>query len=126
MKNKYFLVISTMMVTAALILSATAQSNRKLQPNTTIGTSPSLENSIPFGTQVKLHCKVGTPVEFPTVTITNDTKQTVPAGRKAYWQANSVMKGFIILSAPLAPGKSVKTSAEAAGTSYNPVAWYFK
>ncbi len=111
MKTRFFLAISAMMVTAALMLSATAQN---------------FDNSIPFGTQIKLQCKVGTPVEFPTITITNNTKQTVPAGKKIYWQANSLMKGSIVLSAPLAPGKSVTTSSEAKGTSYNPVAWYFQ
>ena len=125
MKNRFFLTISAMMVTAALILSATAQNKRKLQP--IIGTTPSIENTIPFGTKVSLQCKVGTPVEFPRIIITNNTKQTVPAGKKVYWQANQYMKGSIVLSAPLAPGQSVYTpSVEAAGSSYNPTAWYFQ
>lgn len=97
------------MVTAALLLSVTAQIKTNI-----------------LGTPVKLQCKIGTPVEFPTVTVTNNTSETVPAGKKIYWQGNSLMKGVILLSAPLAPGQSVKTSAEAAGTSYSPAAWYFK
>ena len=48
MKNKFFLAISALMVTAAVILSATAQN---------------FDNKISFGTQIKLQCKVGTPVE---------------------------------------------------------------
>ena len=108
MKNRFFLAISAMMVSAALLLSATAQTK------------------IDIGKQVKLKCNVGTPVEFPTITITNSTNKTVPAGKKIYWQANSVMKGSIVLSGPLAPGESVTTSSEAKGTSYNPSAWYFQ
>jgi hypothetical protein len=108
MKNRFFLTISAMMVSAALLLSATAQTK------------------IDIGKQVMLQCKVGTPVEFPTITITNNTNKTVPTGKKIYWQANSLMKGWIVLSAPLAPGESVTTSSEAKGTSYNPAAWYFQ
>jgi hypothetical protein len=108
MKNRFFLTISAIMVSAALLLSTTAQIK------------------IDIGKQVMLQCQVGTPVEFPTITITNNTNKTVPTGKKIYWQANSSMKGWIVLSAPLAPGESVRTSSEARGTSYNPAAWYFQ
>ena len=118
MKNKFFLAIFTMMMAVALVLPAVSQSADRLTMNTS--------KLINFGTQVKLQCKVTTPVEFPTVIVTNNTNTTVPSGKKVYWQANQYMKGLIVLSAPLAPGKSVHTSTEAAGTSYNPVAWYFK
>lgn len=127
MKNRFFLAISTMMVTAALLLSATAQIKGNLDKNPRVEAQPALDGKILIGTAVYLQCMVGTPVEFPKIRITNNTNQTVPSGKKIFWQANQYMKGDIVLSAPLAPGQSVYTpSVEAKGSSYNPKAWYFK
>lgn len=126
MKNRFFLAISAMLVTAGLLLSATAQIKGNLDKNPRVEAQPAFDGKISIGTQVKLECRVGTPVEFPTIYITNNTNQTVPSGKRVYWQANQYMKGSIVLSAPLAPGQVVTTSSEAKGTSYNPTAWYFK
>ncbi|MCG3164051.1 MAG: hypothetical protein JMDDDDMK_05523 [Acidobacteria bacterium] len=127
MKNRFFLAISAIMVAGALLLSVTAQDNRKLNPRQDFEANPSLDPKISVGAVVYLQCRVGTPVEFPKIIITNNTNQTVPAGKKVYWQANQYMKGNIVLSAPLAPGQSVYTpSVEAKGSSYAPKAWFLK
>jgi|SRR5215475_807203 len=123
MKNRFFIAISAVMVTGALLLSATAQIARK---SSDLNTSASTDGRI-LGNVVYLKCFVSTPVEFPKIGITNNTNQTVPAGKKVYWQANQYMKGSIVLSAPLAPGQTVYTpSQEAQGSSYTPKAWYLK
>ncbi len=126
MKNKFFLALTAILATGALLMPAFAKIQGALNTNPGLEVSQGIDKKIDFGTQVKLQCQVGTPVEFPTITVTNNTNQTVPAGTKIFWQANASMKGTIVLSAPLGPGRNVKTTAEAMGSSYNPVAWYFK
>jgi hypothetical protein len=125
MKNRFFMAISATLVTGALLLSATAQSNKR--SNLEVLPSPT-DKPILINTKlVYLKCFVSTPVEFPKIGITNNTNQTVPAGKTVYWQANAYMKGSIVLSAPLAPGQTVYTpSVEAQGSSYTPKAWYVK
>lgn len=108
---------------ACLSLAALAQGTG----NADKGSSPQVttdKNLI--GTQVKLGCSVGGPVEFPTVTITNNTSSSIAAGKKLFWQVNSSMKGAHLLQQTLAPGKSVNFSTEARGAGGVPTAWYFK
>jgi hypothetical protein len=126
MKNKFYLALLAVMATGALLIPALAQGRGNVNKHPGLEVNPAIDTRIDLGTQVKLQCNIGTPVEFPTVTVTNNTNQTIPAGKRVYWQANAYMKGSILLSAPLAPGKNVHTSTEAQGSSYSPMAWYFK
>jgi hypothetical protein len=126
MKNKLFLAILAVLGVGALLTPSLAQSQGNLERRPGLEVSPIVDKKIDIGTSVKLQCRVGGPSEFPTITITNNTNYSIPPGKKLYWQANATMKGSIVLSARLGPGQSVQTSAEAAGTSYNPVAWYFQ
>jgi len=130
MRGKLFSAITLAILSAIMLVSATAQNRQQgnIDPHPRPEAKPNLilDKKISIGTQVKLQCTVGTPVEFPTVTITNNTSETVPQGKKVYWQVNSAMKGSLVLQSALTPGKSVKFSTEAQGNGGQPTAYYFK
>lgn len=59
-----------------------------------------------------------------TVTITNNTDQAVPKGRKIFWKADNGDTGSVTLQNPLVPGKNIMgghTGMESGSCE----AWYF-
>ena len=118
MKNRFFLAISTIVVTGALMLSATAQNNTILSGG-----------QFRIGTPVYLPCSFSKGSDFFSLSVTNITNQTIPAGTKIYWQVNSEMKGSEALSAPLPAGTTTQLAqGDVAGNGpwYNAKAWYLK
>jgi hypothetical protein len=116
MKNRFFLAISAIMVTGALLLSATAQNN------TILGGA-----QYRVGTTVYLKCDYHVGIDMFSLSAINNTNQTIPAGTKIYWQVNSTTKGSMALSAPLPAGKSVQVAqGDAPTTTASPKAWYLK
>ncbi|HKQ72248.1 MAG TPA: hypothetical protein VJ810_00875 [Blastocatellia bacterium] len=116
MKNRFFLTISAIMVTGALLLSATAQNNN------TVG-----RGQLVVGTKVYLQPDVNPNGDFFTFNVKNNTSQTIPAGTKIYWQMTSTVKGSKILSAPLQVGQTTfLDTGDRPLAGSNPKAWYLK
>ena len=116
MKNRFFLAIAAIMVTGALLLPATAQNNNIMSAG-----------QYRVSNAVYLSCSIHQATEGFSLTITNNTNQTIPAGTKINWQGSSLMKGSFVLSAPLAPGKYVYSpTVENTGNLTTPKAWYLK
>jgi hypothetical protein len=126
MNTKFFLAFAAVIALSALLLSASAQIQGNFDRRQSLEVRPMIDRSIDIGTQVNLKIQIGGPSEFPTIIIINSTNHSIPPGKKLYWRTNSSMNGSIVLATRLGPGQSVKTSAEAAGTSYAPAAWYFQ
>ncbi len=118
MKTKSFFAFVTLALSLALSLAAAAKPTQGYQQNQAL--IDAVKNA------VKLQCTVGTPVEFPKITITNNTSNTVPQGKTVHWFVNTSMKGSLVLQNPLAPGQKLQFDTEARGNGGAPSAWYFK
>jgi len=118
MKNRFFLAISAIVVTGALLLSATAQ-------------NPIISGGGQYrvGLAVYLPCSFSKGSDFYSISVTNTTNQTIPAGTMIYWQVNSAMKGAEALSAPLPAASTTQlVQGDVAGNGpwQNARAWYLK
>ena len=118
MKNRFFLAISAIVVTGALLLSAAAQ-------------NPIISGGGQYrvGLAVYLPCSFSKGSDFFSISVTNTTNQPIPAGTRIYWQVNSAMKGSESLSAPLPAGTTTQlVQGDAAGNGpwHNAMAWYLK
>jgi len=120
MKRKFFALIALTVLGIAGVISVTAQQKPKVDRGKLIGTAG------PYVAKINLQCAVTPPSEFPKITITNNTGQTLPKGKTIYWQVNADMKGTHVLQGALGPGQNIKFSTEARGIGGTPTAWYFK
>jgi len=84
-------------------------------------------NSTPDSRTISLKCQnPGTHQDVAKdPDITNSTNQTLAAGKKIFWTASDGDSGSLILSSPLAPGKSVQVTGQP-GQAYTCKAWMFK
>jgi len=125
MKNKFFVAISAILVTGALLLSATAQSNKRSTPEAPNSNLILIPGKLPVATY--LQASVWGTDEFPRVIVTNNTNLTVAAGKTVFWAADSTHKGSIVLSKPLTPGQSLDPiGAPGMSMGAKPKAYYFK
>jgi hypothetical protein len=76
---------------------------------------------------VYLRCTWNGPKEFPRITVTNNTSDTIAQGKSISWSVNPQTKGAITLQYALAPGRQVSRDVELHGSApYDPRAWYVK
>lgn len=116
MKNKFFMAIAAIMVTGALLLSATAQNNNIVSGQVSR-----------VGTAVYLQADCSNNGDFFTFNVINNTKQAIPAGTKIYWQLTATVKGSKVLSAPLQAGqKTFLDNGPHLVSTYNAKAWFLK
>ena len=115
MKNRFFLAISAIIMTGAFLLPATAQNDNISYGGQRVGTT------------VNLQADCSNNGDFFTFNVINNTKQTIPAGTKIYWQLTSTVKGSKVLSAPLPAGqKTFLDSGPHLVSTYNAKAWFLK
>ena len=131
MKNKLMLTMTTLALTAVLMMTATAQKGgkkNKLDAHPPSDAKPKVINGpkIDLGTKISLTCKGAAGGDVAsTVRVTNQTSEVIPSLTMIYVQTDNG-KAHEALDAPLARRGEAIIRTPKGNTPHSCEAWFFK